>query len=220
MGPSLSPVQAAEETILCSIDDDCKNLNEYYICKPIAEDQVGSRVIPVGHLANECVHKPLWPPTPKEWLGTFVFSLIMMLSNVAGIGGGGVAIPLAMYFFNLSTKPAIAISSFAIMVSTLARFFFNFNERHPEKPQMCCIDYSITNVMMPLTMIGSLTGAFIYLLFPEAGILIILTLLLLLMSYESGKKYFDMVKKEKKQDEEKAAANQDNSDLNSEDRNN
>jgi len=63
---------------------------------------------------------------------------------------------------------------------------------------MCCIDYSITNVMMPLTMIGSLTGAFIYLLFPEAGILIILTLLLLLMSYESGKKYLDMVKKEKK----------------------
>lgn len=128
----------------------------------------------------------------------------MMLSNVAGIGGGGVAIPLAMYFFNLSTKPAIAISSFAIMVSTLARFFFNFNERHPEKPQMCCIDYSITNVMMPLTMIGSLTGAFIYLLFPEMGILIILTLLLLLMSWESGKKYFDLSRKEKKQEEEKA----------------
>merc|ERR1719198_2359094 len=53
-------------------------------------------------------------------------------------------------------------------------------------------------------MIGSLTGAFIYLLFPEMGILIILTLLLLLMSWESGKKYFDLVKKEKKQDEEKA----------------
>lgn len=152
------------------------------------------------------MHKPLWPLTGKEWVGTFVFSLIMLLSNVAGIGGGGVAIPLAMYFFNLSTKPAIAISSFAIMVSTLARFFFNFNERHPEKPQSACIDYSMTNVMMPLTMVGSLVGAFIYLLFPEMWILIILTLLLLLMSWESGKKYIDLSKKENAAEAKKAGA--------------
>ena len=45
-------------------------------------------------------------------------------------------------------------------------------------------------------MVGSLVGAFIYLLFPEMWILIILTLLLLLMSWESGKKYIDLSKKE------------------------
>jgi uncharacterized membrane protein YfcA len=116
---------------------------------------------------------------PKEWVGTFVFSFIMCLSNVAGIGGGGVAIPLAMYFFNLSTKPAIAISSFAIMLSTLARFFYNFNERHPEKPNCSSIDYNMTNVMMPLTMMGSLVGAFFYLVMPGLVITIILTFLLI-----------------------------------------
>jgi uncharacterized membrane protein YfcA len=126
---------------------------------------------------------------PKEWVGTIVFSFIMCLSNVAGIGGGGVAIPLAMYFFNLSTKPAIAISSFAIMVSTLARFFYNFNERHPEKITCCAIDYNMTNVMMPLTMMGSLIGAFFYLLFPDLVITIILTVLLIVLSYESAKKF-------------------------------
>jgi len=138
---------------------------------------------------RECHHKALFPMEPKEWVGTFVFSLIMCLSNVAGIGGGGVAIPLAMYFFNLSTKPAIAISSFAIMVSTLARFFYNFNERHPEKPNCTSIDYNMTNVMMPLTMMGSLIGAFFYLLFPDLVITIILTLLLFALSFESGKKF-------------------------------
>jgi uncharacterized membrane protein YfcA len=133
---------------------------------------------------------------PKEWVGTFVFSLIMCLSNVAGIGGGGVAIPLAMYFFNLSTKPAIAISSFAIMISTLARFFYNFNERHPEKPNSACIDYNMTNVMMPLTMMGSLIGAFFYLLFPDLVITIILTLLLIVLTMESGRKFVEIYKKE------------------------
>jgi uncharacterized membrane protein YfcA len=86
----------------------------------------------------------------------------MLLSNVAGVGGGGVAIPLAMYFFNLSMKPAIAVSSFSIMASTVCRFFFNFGERHPEKDGCVSIDYGMTNVMMPLTLIGSMIGAYFY----------------------------------------------------------
>ena len=103
----------------------------------------------------------------KEIVGTFVFSLIMCLSNVAGIGGGGVAIPLAMTFFNFSLKPAIGVSSFSIMISTLARFIFNFSERHPEKVGCTSIDYNMTNVMMPLTLLGSLIGAYVYVSFPD-----------------------------------------------------
>ena len=85
-----------------------------------------------------CQHKTLFDSERggmlgMEWAGTFVFALIMCLSNVAGIGGGGVAIPLAQLFFFLELKKAIAVSSFAIMVSSLSRFFWNFNERHPEK---------------------------------------------------------------------------------------
>jgi hypothetical protein len=48
---------------------------------------------------KSCVHKDLFPLYPKEWIGTFVFSLFMLVANVAGIGGGGIAIPLAIYFF-------------------------------------------------------------------------------------------------------------------------
>jgi len=29
-----------------------------------------------------------------EWVGTFIFASFMLLANVGGIGGGGVAIPL------------------------------------------------------------------------------------------------------------------------------
>jgi uncharacterized membrane protein YfcA len=60
----------------------------------------------------------------------------------------------------------------------------------------------MTNVMMPLTMLGSLIGAFFYLLFPELWITIILTLLLFVLSFESGKKFTQMYAKEKKQDAE------------------
>lgn len=168
-------------------------MNDYFICKEPKRHE--GDVIEEGH-EKECLHKPLFPMQPKEWAGTFVFSFIMCLSNVAGIGGGGVAIPLAMYFFNLSTKPAIAISSFSIMLSTLARFFYNFNEKHPEKPGVTSIDYNMTTVMMPLTMLGSLVGAFFYVLFPDLVITIILTLLLIVLTLESGRKFLEIYRKE------------------------
>ena len=120
----------------------------------------------------------------------------MLIANVAGIGGGGVAIPLAMTFFNLHMKPAVAISSFSIMCATSARFIFNWGERHPEKPEMGSIDYGLTIVMMPLNLMGSLIGVLFYIVFPDLILMIILTLLLLIMFLESGKKYLDMRKKE------------------------
>lgn len=133
---------------------------------------------------------------PQEIVGSFVFAFIMLLSNVGGIGGGGVAIPLVMVFFNFSMKPAIAISSFSIMCSTLARFFFNFNESHPEKPGCTSIDYGMTNVMMPLILVGSLTGAYVYVAFPDLVLQIILTILLFILMAESGRKFIETYKKE------------------------
>ena len=133
---------------------------------------------------------------PHEIVGSFVFGFIMLMSNVGGIGGGGVAIPLVMVFFNFSMKPAIAISSFSIMCSTLARFLFNFNERHPDKPECTSIDYGMTNVMMPLILIGSLTGAYIYVSFPDLVLQIVLTILLFILMLESGRKFVDTWKKE------------------------
>ena len=155
-----------------------------------------------------CQHKTLFDSERGgmlgiEWAGTFVFALIMCLSNVAGIGGGGVAIPLAQLFFFLELKKAIAVSSFAIMVSSLSRFFWNFNERHPEKEQSSSIDYGLTNVMMPLTMVGSLIGSYILITFPELIITIILTVLLLILFCESTRKFFEMYKKESAEQEAK-----------------
>ena len=149
----------AYELVKCHTNDDCLDLSDYYTCKvnpkkPDDKDKV-------------CVHKSLFPLKGKEWAGTFLFAAFMLLANVGGIGGGGIAIPMAMYFFGFDTKPAIAVSSFSIMWSTIARFFFNWGERHPEKELMVVIDYSMTNVMMPLTLIGTLIGAYIYISFPD-----------------------------------------------------
>lgn len=187
--PNLQPVTAKEVERPCQVDNDCTAENDYYVC------DIEKSLDPTG-TQKYCQHKKLFPMKPKEWVGTFVFSLIMLLSNIAGIGGGGIAVPLAMYFFNLSMKPAIAVSSFSIMFATLARFFFNFNEKHPEKANVVVIDYGMTNVMMPLTMLGSVVGAYIYLSFPDLILMIVLTLLLLFLAFKSGQSFIKIYRKE------------------------
>jgi len=132
--------------------------------------------------------KKLFPLNGVEIFGTAIFALFMALSNIAGIGGGGVAIPMVMGFFGFEMKPAIAISSFSIMITTMARFFFMWSERHPEKPNCTVIDYGMTNVMMPLTLTGALVGAYVYIAFPELILQVLLTVLLFILCLQSARK--------------------------------
>ena len=73
-----------------------------------------------------CGHKYVFPVQGLEIGGIIIFSLVMALSNIAGIGGGGVAIPIIIAMFKFTTKPAIAVSSFSIFLTTLVRFLMNF----------------------------------------------------------------------------------------------
>ncbi len=111
-----------------------------------------------------------------------MFAVVMALSNIAGIGGGGVAIPIIMAMFVFTTKPAIAISSFSIFLTTLARFVMNFKERHPDKHNVVVIDYDLVTIMMPTTLAGAQVGAIILVTFPSLIIQVILTAMLGLLS--------------------------------------
>jgi uncharacterized membrane protein YfcA len=131
-----------------------------------------------------------------EIVGLIVFCLFMALANVAGVGGGGVAIPLIMAFFHFKTKEAIAISSFTILCCTTARFILNYSEKHPEKPNVTVIDYGMTTVMMPATLVGAQVGALVLLTFPALIIQIILTVVLAGLAWQSTRKAFQITKKE------------------------
>ena len=116
-----------------------------------------------------------------------MFVIFKGLSVVAGIGGGTITIPLLMYFFGLSLKPATAISSFSILIATISKFISSYNEKNPDKPDTCSIDYGITTIMMPVTLLGSFIGAYIYVSFPDIILEIAITLILLILTFNSLK---------------------------------
>ena len=128
----------------------------------------------------------------------------MALCTVAGIGGGGIAISMLIAFFKFDTKPAVAVSSFSILICTTMRFFYNFKTMNPEKPHMNVLDYSLAAIMMPTTLAGSQIGGFVLLIFPALYIQIALTLLLAFLSYQTTKKGLQLHAKEKALKEKEA----------------
>jgi uncharacterized membrane protein YfcA len=102
----------------------------------------------------------------KEFNGIIILPIIMALSTIAGIGGGGVVIPFCMTFFSFPMKNSIALSGFSILICSLTRFIFNFKVKHPEK-DVVVIDYGLACVMLPTVLTGSLIGVMINVTFPQ-----------------------------------------------------
>lgn len=132
------------------VDTDCGSTG-FYVCE--SETKM-------------CIHKELFPLKAKEIYGTVVLTIFMVLAVVSGIGGGGIVVPLLMVFYDIDTKKAVAVSGFTILSGSICRYVTTVNNRHPDKDSTC-IEYSLTNLMLPTVLIGSITGVFINLLFPS-----------------------------------------------------
>jgi len=133
---SLLTMCLSENTETCVRDSDCLNA-PFFECHK-----------------NLCTHKGPFPVLGVEIGGIFVLTLLLALSNMAGIGGGGIIVPLLMAFFKFETKDAIPISGFTILIGSLTRFFVNIGEMHPDG-QSVVIDYNISIIMLPIVIIGS-----------------------------------------------------------------
>ena len=124
-----------------------------------------------------CEHKSLFPPDTMEIVGLVTLSILMMLCTVAGIGGGGITIPILQVFFVFEFKEATAISGISILICSIARFIYNFGQQHPEKKSVA-IDYGLAIIMLPTVMMGSFIGVIMNAAMPDLILQVCLTLLL------------------------------------------
>lgn len=131
----------------------------------------------------------------REFTGLLILSVAIALSNMGGIGGGGVVVPFTMSFFGFSTKEAIAISGFSIFCSALVRYFYQFHDRHPEKDAVI-IDYGLATIMLPSVMMGSMIGVLANQALPAMILQTSLTVLLVFLTFQSIKKARQIYMKE------------------------
>jgi uncharacterized membrane protein YfcA len=130
-----------------------------------------------------------------EIIGTVVVTILVTLSVMAGIGGGGVIVPLMMIFFTMDTKRAVSISGVTILAGSIMRYIYTFKDKHPLK-DATCVDYGISNIMLPTVLMGSILGVFFNVIFPSIILNFCLSALLLILTVQSSFKASTIYKKE------------------------
>jgi len=144
---------------------------------------------------DENQHKPLLPFTTRDFYGTLLIGLGLMIAASGGVGGGGILVPLLILVLEFHPKYAIPLSNFTILGSSLMNMVINTYKRHPEVDRPL-VDWDLILVMEPLTMAGAIVGALVGKVLPDWILVTLLVLLLAQTSYTTLDKAISQYRKE------------------------
>ncbi|KUF92790.1 Abnormal spindle microcephaly-associated protein [Phytophthora nicotianae] len=106
-----------------------------------------------------CTEKNLFDPfTWKDVVATIIALVSTALGSGCGVGGGGLLVPMYIFFYGLSPKHAIPLSKATIFGNAVSAYFFNFNRKHPTNAKLPLINYQVAGIMEPTTLIGAIFG--------------------------------------------------------------
>ncbi|KAF4319565.1 hypothetical protein BBO99_00004644 [Phytophthora kernoviae] len=152
--------------------------------------------VPVAY----CIEKNLFDPfTWHDVVATIIAFMSTALGSGCGVGGGGLLVPMYIFFYGLSPKHAIPLSKATIFGNALASYFFNLNRKHPFNKKVPVINYQVAGIMEPTTLIGTIFGVMMNHMFPDWLILILLVSLLSYTAYKTILKGNTIRGKESKQ---------------------
>lgn len=97
----------------------------------------------------------------------------------AGVGGGGLYVPLLMIVLAFDVRIASALSQAMLFGGALAAFAYNANGSHPMKPERPLISFELAGVMGTGLMGGAQVGSVLHALAPSALTLVLLIIVLL-----------------------------------------
>ena len=167
----------------CKTDKDCLD-SGWETCKfeqsAVSGEQIG-----------KCHHKDLWPLNQTEMWGFIMTGLLLFYTNIGGLAGGGIHMPILIGFFRFPTKLAVPVSNAAICVSALSRFFWNINEPHPLKNgKGVLVDHGVAMLMMPMVISGVSVGVILNIIMPDAIQAIVFSLIVGYFSIGTGMKAY------------------------------
>ena len=146
-----------------------------------------------------CLHKDLFPLSQWDIIGGCVLFCGMALAATAGIGGGGLNVPVLILLFNFEPKEATVLSNTAVLGNGLSQFFLNFRRSHPSDPTKPLIDWVAVAMLLPAQLGGAELGVIMESIFPSSVLLI---LSVVLLAFAAAKTF---VKGLKQRDKEAAA---------------
>lgn len=133
---------------------------------------------------------------PYEALCSILIFVSSMLAAAAGLGGGGVFVPLLILFSGLSPSDAVPLSQVMILCGSLVNLSVFVGQRHPEFTNASKIDYNCVVLFQPMLCAGVTLGVLINKLSPNWLIIALLLITLVVALWRSSLKAMQQYRKE------------------------
>jgi len=125
----------------------------------------------------------------------FGAALCAALAMSAGIGGGGLFVPLLILVLHKSVSMATSMSQCLIAGAALAGLIYNLDQRHPSRDRPL-IDVSLVLFLAPLQMAGALFGNVLNRILPPLTLIIVMVIVLSISDAKTIRKGWQLWQKE------------------------
>jgi len=133
---------------------------------------------------------------PVKLILTYVLVIVLgSLAAGAGVGGGGLFVPIYWLVLNAGPKGAVPLSKATILGGAVGNFLSISRQRHP-KASRPMIDYESSTYMQSGELLGVVFGVLLNKLLPAIVIIVFLILILSFNSFRTIKKGIQIRKKE------------------------
>eukprot|EP01065_Artemidia_motanka_P029113 TRINITY_DN3506_c0_g1_i1.p1 TRINITY_DN3506_c0_g1~~TRINITY_DN3506_c0_g1_i1.p1 ORF type:complete len:573 (+),score=167.66 TRINITY_DN3506_c0_g1_i1:66-1721(+) len=192
----VTPKKQNKNLDACSLDDDCHYERRCAYDDKCNDDCDG---YVKDHVTCMCLHKTLLPDVSARDIGAMVCVLFgCMLAASAGIGGGGLFVPIYMLINGFIIEEAIPLSHATVMGNSVAQLLVNLPLRHDHRfvttdRRKPMIDYSVPLLLLPGQLGGNNLGVLFFPIFPPDLLIIISEMLLAFATirvFEKGWKMF------------------------------
>mmetsp|Transcript_106314 Transcript_106314/g.328286 ORF Transcript_106314/g.328286 Transcript_106314/m.328286 type:complete len:451 (-) Transcript_106314:305-1657(-) len=144
-------------------------------------------------------------PVPDVIMGVMSF-LIAGISLAAGVGGGGMFVPLLMMFLSFNAKIATALSQSMLLGGAMAAFLYNLDHSHPKAPARPLVDFQLACLMGATLMSGSQIGSVLHAVAPAAVLVFALCVVLIDAARKGVSNALNLQAKEREASASKAVA--------------
>ena len=109
-----------------------------------------------------------------------IITVLVGISNSGGLGGGGVAVPCLLLFFDADPKEAIDIAYIYIFFGAIGNSIQNCTKKHPTDQSRSLINFDLALVSLNGVIFGAMVGFFLNKISYD---IIIISLLFIFRSY-------------------------------------
>ncbi len=120
--------------------------------------------------------------------GCITLFFCCIISSSAGIGGGGINLPVLLLIFGYSFKTSVCLSLCVVLGNAMAQSAINLTRRHPTDARFPLIFWELIIVLLPAQMGGSNIGSILSTMFPESVLDILAFLVLAFATVVTGRK--------------------------------